>query len=249
MKVLVPVKRVADPYARIPLGSNGKSVDLSNVRMTINPFDEIALEEAIQLKERNDVSQVIAITIGNLKSSDVLRTCLAMGADRAIHVVSDIEIQPLGAAKVIAEITLNEKPDIILMGKQAIDDECNQTGQILSGILNWPQATFASSIKIEEKNSAIIEREVDDGIETLRVILPSIITADLRLNLPRYPSLPNILNARKAQIETIMAENLNADLVPRIVTLKIEAPERRRKQIRITSAKELVRHLSDEGVL
>jgi len=248
VKVLVSTKQVADPYARIPINNDGLSFDLKHVRMTLNPFDEIAVEEALLIQEKNTESEIVAVTIGNSESVDAVRTALAMGVNRGIHILSDEEVQPLGAAKVLAEIVKEEQPDLVLMGKQAVDDESNQTGQILAGLLDWPQATFASNIKIE-RSDAIVEREVDEGREVLIVSLPAVITVDLRLNQPRYPTLPNLLKARKARVEQRSATSLGVDMRPRIKTINIKAPEQQRDCSTISSAAQLLEILAEKGVL
>lgn len=248
MKALVPVKRVADPNVRVPIAADGLGVDLEHVRMTLNPFDEIALEEAVLLRERGTVAEVVAVTIGNADCAETLRSAMAMGAERAIHVVTDLEIQPLAAAKALAAVAREEEVDLILMGKQAVDDEANQTGQMLAAMLDWPQATFASRVTIED-GTATVEREVDAGRETLTVDLPAVVTADLRLNMPRYPSLPNLLKARKMPIEERDADSLGVDLTLRLRTARVRAPDRERGGVRVTSAADLVRQLADQGLV
>lgn len=248
MKVLVPVKRVADPNARVPIAADGRTFELAGVRMTLNPYDEIAVDEAVQLRERGVAAEVVAVTVGDSACEDVLRSAMAIGASRAIHIVTDHEVQPLAAAHALAFVAAEESPDLIVMGKQSVDGESNQTGQMLAGLLDWPQATFASRIAVAGR-TATVDRETDAGIETLSVDLPAVVTADLRLNLPRYPTLPNLLRARKLPIETRDAAALGLDLAPRLRITRITAPERTRAGLRIASAEELFTQLTDQGVL
>ena len=213
MKVLVAVKRVVDFNVKIRVKADGSGVDLANVKMSMNPFDEIAVEEAVRLKEQGKATEVIAVTMGETKCQETLRTAMAMGADRAIHVVTDVALEPLAVAKLLAKIVEREKPEIVLLGKQAIDDDCNQTGQMLGALLGWPQGTFASKVALNG-SAAEVTREVDGGLETLALTLPAIITTDLRLNTPRYATLPNIMKAKKKPIEELTPDALGVDVTP-----------------------------------
>ncbi|MDB2415409.1 electron transfer flavoprotein subunit beta/FixA family protein [Rickettsiales bacterium] len=248
MKILVPVKRVVDYNVKVRVKSDGSGVDTNNVKMSMNPFDEIAVEEAILLKESGKASEVVIVSLGCEKSQETIRTALAMGGDRGIHVVTEAELQPLAVAKILKSIIDEEKPNIVIMGKQAIDDDCNQTGQMLSALLGWPQATFASKIIIND-NSADVSREVDSGIETINVNLPAVITADLRLNEPRYPALPNIMKARSKPMDKKTPEDYGVDITPRIKTLKVEDPPTRKGGIKVETTQELVQKLKDAGAL
>ncbi len=248
MKILVPIKRVVDYNVKVQVKADNSNVDIANVKMSMNPFDEIAVEEAIQLKEKNIASEVVVVTIGIDKCEEVLRTALAMGADRSILITTDEETQSLGVAKVLKEVVEQEKPDMVIMGKQAIDDDCNQTGQMLSALLGWPQATFASNISIDG-NKAKIGREVDEGIETIEVNLPAIITTDLRLNEPRYVALPNIMKARSKPLDKKTVADYGVDFTPRIKTLKVEEPTKRSGGEIVETTQELVNKLKEKGVL
>jgi electron transfer flavoprotein beta subunit len=246
MKVLVPVKRVVDSNVKVRVKADGSGVDTANVKMSMNPFDEIANEEAIRLKEKGVATEIVAISLGDAKCQETLRTALAMGADRAILVQTDAELQPLAVAKLLKAVVEREKPDLVVMGKQAIDDDSNQTGQMLAALLGWPQATFASKVAIEG-GEAEVAREVDEGLETIKVKLPAIVTTDLRLNEPRYASLPNIMKAKKKPIETIAAEELGVDAAPRLQYVKFEEPPKRQAGAKVGSVQELVEKLKNEA--
>jgi electron transfer flavoprotein beta subunit len=249
MKVLVAVKRVVDYNVKIRVKADGSGVDIANVKMSMNPFDEIANEEAIRLKEAGKADEVIAVSLGEAKCQETLRTALAMGADRAIHVQTDAELQPLAVAKLLRAIVDKEQPGLVLLGKQAIDDDSNQTGQMLAALLGWPQATFISKLHIEGE-SASVSREVDEGLEQLRVRLPAVVTVDLRLNEPRYASLPNIMKAKKKPIDTLKPEDLGVDVTPRLEYVRFEEPPRRQAGIKVASVQDLVVKLkNDAGVL
>jgi len=248
MKILVPVKRVVDYNVKVRVKSDNSAVETANVKMSMNPFDEIAAEEAIRLKEAGKADEVIAVSIGNAKCEDVIRTAIAMGADRGILVKTDVETQPLGVAKILKAIVEQEGIGLVIMGKQAIDDDYNQTGQMLAALLNRPQATFASKITING-DSAEVSREVDAGSETIKVNLPAVITADLRLNEPRYPALPNIMKARSKPMDTKTPEDYGVDITPRIKTLKVEEPSKRKAGIKVESTEELVEKLKAAGVI
>ncbi len=239
MKILVPIKRVVDYHVKIQVKGDGSGVVLDNLKMAINPFDEIALEEAIRLKEKGIATDIVAITIGEKKCEDILRHALALGADRGILMLVESELQPLGIAKCLKALVQEEKADLILMGKQAIDDDFNQTGQILAGLLEWPQATFASKIEIVGEN-VTVSREVDGGSEVVAIKLPGVITTDLRLNVPRFPSMPNIMKAKQKPIKILSTSELNIDLKPRIKTLEVISPAKRAKGIKVNSIDELL---------
>ena len=246
MKVLVTVKRVVDYNVKVRIATDGSDVDIANVKMSMNPFDEIAVEEAVRLKEQGKVTEIIAVTCGTAASKDVLRTAFAMGADRGILVTSETLLQPLGVAKILQALVVREAPQLVLMGKQAIDDDCNQTGQMLAGLLNWPQATFASKVDLQPDH-ALVTREVDGGLQTIAVQLPAIVTADLRLNEPRYVTLPNIMKAKKKDIETIEAASLGVDLAPRLQQLKVAEPAGRAAGVKLASVDELIEKLKNEA--
>ncbi len=249
MKVLVPVKRVVDANVKVRVRADRSGVDTENVKMAMNPFDEIANEEAIRMKERGVASEVVAISIGPAKCSETLRTALAMGADRAIHVVTDAEVQPLAVARILRVIVEREQPGLVIMGKQAIDDDSNQTGQMLAGLLGWPQATFVSRLVIEGEEVEA-GREVDEGIEVIRFRLPAVITVDLRLNEPRYASLPNIMKAKRKPMDQTTPEELGVDTTPRLRYLEVEEPPKRQAGVKVASVQELVQKLKEEaGVL
>ncbi len=248
MKVLVPVKRVVDFNVKIRVKADGSGVDLANVKMSMNPFDEIAVEEAIRLKEAGKAEEVIAVSLGDAKCQETLRTALAMGADRAIHVQTDAELQPLAVAKLLKEVALREQPGLIITGKQAIDDDCNQTGQMLAALLGWPQATFASKVELAD-GAANVTREIDGGLQTVRIALPAVITTDLRLNEPRYASLPNIMKAKKKPIDIKAAEELGVDLKPRLTVVKVSEPPGRMAGEKVANAEELVAKLKARGVI
>ena len=248
MKILVPVKRVVDYSVRIRVKADGSAVDTSNLKMSMNPFDEIAVEEAVKLKEKQLASEVIAVSIGEAGCVETLRTALALGADRALHIETTTEMQPLAVAKLLKEVALKESPGIILMGKQAIDDDSNQTGQMLAALLQWPQGTFASVLKLED-GKAIVTREVDGGLTTLALKLPAVITTDLRLNTPRYASLPNIMKARSKPLAVSTAESYGVDIAPRLTILKVEEPRKRAGGKKLASVAELVAELKNKGVV
>jgi electron transfer flavoprotein beta subunit len=249
MKILVPVKRVVDTYVKIRVKSDGSGVDLANVKMSMNPFDEIAVEEAIRIKERGEASEVVAVTIGNAKAQGTLRTALAMGADRAILVKTDAAVEPLAVAKLLKAVVETEKPDIVIMGKQAIDDDCNQTGQMLAGLLGVPQGTFASKIELNG-DKVKVTREVDGGLETIELSKPAVITTDLRLNEPRYASLPNIMKAKKKPIDETAPETLGVDIAPRQTVISVAEPKTREAGIKVDDVAQLVDKLKNEaGVL
>lgn len=246
MKILVPVKRVVDYNVRIRVRADGSGVETDGVKMSMNPFDEIAVEEAIRLKEKGIASEVIAVSMGVDAAQEVLRSALAMGADRAILVSSDSEIQPLGAAKILVKLVEQEKPQLVIIGKQAIDDDANQTGQMLAGLLGWGQGTFASKIVIEN-NFAVVTREIDGGLMTVKLPLPAVISTDLRLNEPRYATLPNIMKARSKPLVKINVQELGLDIIPRLKHLKYEEPKKRIGGGKVASVAELVEKLKNEA--
>ena len=249
MKILVPVKRVIDSNVKVRVKSDGGGVDLANVKMAMNPFDEIAVEEAVRIKERGEAEEVIAISIGSAKAQDTLRTALAMGADRAILVKTDATVEPLSVAKILKSVVAKESPDLVIMGKQAIDDDCNQTGQMLAGLLGWPQGTFASKIELAG-DKVKVTREVDGGLEMLTLSRPAVITTDLRLNEPRYASLPNIMKAKKKPIDETTAEILGVEIKPRLKIISVGEPKGRQAGVIVDSAADLVEKLKTEaGVL
>lgn len=249
MKVLVPVKRVVDFNIKVRVKSDGSGVDLANVKMSMNPFDEIAVEEALRLKEAGKATEVICVSIGPAQAAETIRTGLAMGADRGIHVKIDAPVEPLAVAKILKKIVDEEKPGIVILGKQAIDDDCNQTGQMLAALLGWPQGTFASKLVIEGE-SASVTREVDGGLQTVKLNLPAVITTDLRLNEPRYASLPNIMKAKKKPIGEKTAEELGVDVSPRLKVLKTSEPPGRKAGVKVKTVAELLDKLKNEaGVL
>jgi electron transfer flavoprotein beta subunit len=249
MKILVPVKRVVDYNVKVRVKADGSGVDTANVKMSMNPFDEIATEEAIRLKEKGQAAEVVAVSLGEAKCQETLRTALAMGADRALLVETSAELQPLAVAKLLQAIALQEQPGLVLLGKQAIDDDSNQTGQMLAALLGWPQATFVSKLQIEG-GAAVVSREVDEGLEQLKVKLPAIVTVDLRLNEPRYASLPNIMKAKKKPLATLTPEALGVDVTPRLTYLRFEEPPKRQAGIKVASVEDLVIKLkNDVGVL
>jgi electron transfer flavoprotein beta subunit len=246
MKILVPVKRVVDYKATIRIKQDGSAVDTANAKMSMNPFDEIALEEALRIKEQGLAVEVIALSIGSDQCQETLRVALAMGADRAILVKSAIEIQPLAAAKIIQKMVVAESPALVILGKQAIDSDNNQVGQMLAGLLNWAQGTFASKLNFHDSGVSVT-REIDGGLETLFLNLPAVVTTDLRLNEPRYISLPNIVKAKSKPLAIIEAETLQLDLNPRIQTLRVSVPDKKRAGIRLESAADLVAKLKNEA--
>ena len=246
MKLLVTVKRVIDYNVQIRVKADGSGVEKDNVKMSMNPPDENAVEEALRIKEAGKADEIIILSIGNDKAQETIRTALAMGADRGIHIKTDNDLEPLAISKIISKVAEEEKPSIILMGKQAIDDDCNQTGQMLAALLNWPQATFASKIEVKDK-SLEVTREVDEGLETIETNIPSIVTCDLRLNEPRYASLPNIMKAKKKPIEEIAASDLGVDTSPRVEQIKVEEPPKRKAGIKVANVAELVQKLKNEA--
>jgi electron transfer flavoprotein beta subunit len=246
MKVLVPVKRVVDYNVKVRVKSDGTGVDIANAKMSINPFDEIAMEEAVRLKEAGKVTEIIAVSCGVTQCQDTLRTALAIGADRAILVETDAELQPLAVAKILKALADKEPAQMVFLGKQAIDDDCNQTGQMLAALLNWPQATFASKVVIED-GKAVVTREVDGGLETVSLNLPAVVTADLRLNEPRYVTLPNIMKAKKKPMDVVKPEELNVDVTPRLKTLKVAEPAKRTAGVIVKDVAELVNKLKTEA--
>lgn len=247
MKVLVPVKRVLDYNVKPRVKADGSGVDLANVKMSMNPFDEIAVEEAIRLKEKGAVTEIVVVSIGEQKSQETLRTALAMGADRAILVTSETKVEPLGVAKLLAKIVEEEAPQLVILGKQAIDDDNNQTGQMLAGLLGWAQGTFASKVDIAD-GKASVTREVDGGLETDALMLPAIVTTDLRLNEPRYASLPNIMKAKSKPMATKTAADYGVDVSPRLTTLKVVEPGKRSAGVKVADVDELVMKLKAMGV-
>jgi len=250
MKALVAVKRVVDFNVKIRVKTDGSGVELSNVKMSMNPFDEIAVEEVVRMKEKGLLQEVVAVSIGPSKSQETIRTALSMGADRGllIETPDGQAIEPLAVAKLLKAVVEAEKPGFIMLGKQAIDDDCNQTGQMLAALLGWPQATFASKVVIEGE-TALVTREVDGGLETLKMKLPAIITTDLRLNEPRYPSLPNIMKAKKKPLETRKAADYGVDIAPRLKVLKTVEPPGRKAGVKVANAAELVAKLKEAGAL
>jgi electron transfer flavoprotein beta subunit len=246
MKVLVPVKRVVDYNVKIRLKADGSGVDTANVKMSMNPFDEIAIEEAIRLKEAKVATEVVAVSIGPQKAQETLRTALAMGADRAILVKTDIAVEPLTVAKILKAIAGQEQPEIIILGKQAIDDDSNQTGQMLAALLGWPQGTFASKIAPAD-GKLRVTREVDGGLQTILIKLPAVLTTDLRLNEPRYASLPNIMKAKNKPLVEIDASTLGIDLEPRLKIVKTQEPGARKAGVKVANVAELVAKLRDEA--
>jgi electron transfer flavoprotein beta subunit len=246
MKVLVTVKRVVDFNVKVRVKADGSGVETANVKMSMNPFDEIANEEAIRLKEAGKAEEVVAVSLGEAKCQETLRTALAMGADRAIHVQSDADLQPLAVAKLLKAVALREQPGLIMLGKQAIDDDSNQTGQMLAALLGWSQGTFASRIEIAD-GEVQVTREVDAGLEKVALKLPAVVTADLRLNEPRYASLPNIMKAKRKPIDTLTPEELGVEVSPRLKILKVEEPPRRQSGVRVESVAELVEKLKNEA--
>ncbi len=248
MKLLVAVKRVVDFNVKVRVKSDQTGVELANVKMSMNPFDEIAVEESVRLKEAGKVEEIVAVSMGPQQCQETIRTALAMGADRGILVKTDDELQPLAAAKLLKAIVEEEKPDIVILGKQAIDDDSNQTGQMLAGLLGWAQGTFASKLTLADGEAEVI-REIDGGLETVKLKLPAIVTTDLRLNEPRYASLPNIMKAKKKTIDVKSPSDYGVDTSPRLTTLKVEEPPKRSAGIKVADAGELVSKLREEGVI
>ena len=246
MKILVAVKRVIDYNVQIRVKEDGSGVVTDNVKMSTNPPDDNAIEEAVKIKESGKATEVVAITDGEDKAQETVRKALAVGADRGIHVKADGIVEPISVAKILQKVVDKEKPDLVFMGKQAIDDDCNQTGQMLSALLNWPQATFASKIEIKD-NILEVVREVDEGLETIEINMPAVVTCDLRLNEPRYASLPNIMKAKKKPIEQINVSDLGVDITPRVQQIKVEEPPKRKEGIKVASVAELVQKLKNEA--
>jgi len=246
LKILVAVKRVVDYNVKVRVKSDNTGVELSNVKMSMNPFDEIAVEEAVRLKEAGSASEVVVVSAGATQCQETLRTALAIGADRAVLIEATEELQPLAVAKLLASMVEKEKPDLIILGKQAIDDDSNQTGQMLAALLKLPQATFASKITVSH-GEATVEREIDGGAETLALCLPCIVTTDLRLNEPRYVTLPNIMKAKKKPLETIKCEDLKVDIAPRLKTIKVVEPPKRGAGVKVSNAKALVEKLRNDA--
>ncbi|MGD9659539.1 MAG: electron transfer flavoprotein subunit beta/FixA family protein [Methylocystis sp.] len=248
MKILVPVKRVVDYNVKIRVKADGSGVDLANVKMSMNPFDEIAVEEALRLKEAGKATEVVVVTIGPAKGDETLRTGLAMGADRGILVKTDETVEPLAVAKILAKIVAEEQPQLVIMGKQAIDDDCNQTGQMLAALLGWGQGTFAS--KVEMADGAVdVTREIDGGLQTVSLKLPAVVTTDLRLNEPRYASLPNIIKAKKKEVAVKSPADYGVDISPRLEVVKTAEPAKRKAGVKVGSVVELVGKLKEAGVI
>jgi electron transfer flavoprotein beta subunit len=246
MKILVSIKRVVDYNVKVRVKADGTGVDTANVKMSMNPFDEIAVEEAVRLKEKGVATEIVAVSCGVAACQETLRTALALGADRAILVETDAELQPLAVAKLLRALVTQEKPDLVILGKQAIDDDANQTGQMLAALLDWPQATFASKVDVAN-GTATVKREVDGGLETVEAKLPAVVTTDLRLNEPRYATLPNIMKAKKKPLATTTPAALGVDVAPRLATLKVAEPPKRKGGGRVADVKELVAKLRNEA--
>jgi len=250
MKVLVAVKRVVDFNVKVRVKADGSGVETANVKMSMNPFDEIAVEEAIRLKEGGIATEIVAVSCGAQACQETLRTALALGADRAILVETEVELQPLAVAKLLLAVAQKEKPQLVILGKQAIDDDCNQTGQMLAALLGWSQATFASKVKISDAanaKAAEVTREVDGGLETISIKMPAVVTTDLRLNEPRYVTLPNIMKAKKKPLEVLKPDALGVDVAPRLKTLKVEEPPKRKAGAKVPDARTLVAKLRNEA--
>jgi electron transfer flavoprotein beta subunit len=246
MKILVAVKRVVDFNVKVRVKADGSGVETANVKMSMNPFDEIAIEEAVRLKEAGVATEIIAVSVGPIQCQETLRTALAIGADRAILVETGAEAQPLGVAKALKKLVEKESPQLVILGKQAIDDDSNQTGQMLAALLGWPQATFASKVKIAGGEAEVM-REIDGGLETVAIKLPAIVTTDLRLNEPRYVTLPNIMKAKKKTLEVVKPEDLGVDIAPRLKTLKVQEPSKRKAGVQVKTVEELVSKLKNEA--
>ena len=246
MKVLVAVKRVVDYNVKVRVKSDGTGVDIANVKMSMNPFDEIAVEEAVRLKEKGAATEIIAVSCGVTQCQETLRTAMAIGADRAILVETDAELQPLAVAKLLKALVDKEQPGLVILGKQAIDDDCNQTGQMLAALADLPQATFASKVEIAD-GAASVTREVDGGLETLKLSLPAVVTTDLRLNEPRYVTLPNIMKAKKKPLEVVKPADLGVDVAPRLKTLKVAEPPKRGAGVKVPDVATLVAKLKNEA--
>ncbi|MBB6209626.1 electron transfer flavoprotein subunit beta/FixA family protein [Novispirillum itersonii] len=246
MKVLVAVKRVVDYNVKIRVKADESGVETANVKMSMNPFDEIAVEEAVRLKEAGTATEIVVVSLGAAGAQETIRTALAMGADRGIHVQTDEEVQPLGVAKALKALVDREKPDLVLVGKQAIDDDSNQTGQMLSALMGWSQATFASKVELGGGKAKVM-REIDGGLQTIEVSLPTVVSVDLRLNTPRYASLPNIMKAKKKPIEALSPADLGVDIAPRLKTLKVSEPAKRQAGVKVADVAELVNKLKTEA--
>ena len=248
MKILVPVKRVVDYNVKVRVKADGTGVDIANAKMSMNPFDEIAVEEAVRLREAGIATEVLVVSAGVVNCQETLRTAMAIGADRALLIESDADLQPLAVAKLLKAVCEKEQPLIVLCGKQAIDDDANQTGQMLAALMNWPQATFASKLVVEDGKATVV-REIDGGHETIEIALPALITADLRLNEPRYATLPNIMKSKKKPLEIITPAALGVDVAPRLKTLRVDEPRKRAAGIKVADVAELVAKLKIEGVI
>lgn len=246
MKVLVPIKRVIDYNVKVRVKADNSGVELANVKMAMNPFDEIAVEQALRLKESGGADEVVVVSIGPSQNQETIRTGLAMGADRGIHIEASHDIEPLAVAKLLKEVVARENPGLVFVGKQAIDDDCNQTGQMLAALLGWAQGTFVSGIEISDDKATVI-REVDGGLEHLEISMPAVVTVDLRLNEPRYASLPNIMKAKKKPLDSLTAEELGVDVSPRLTVVKVEEPEARSAGIKVADVSELVNKLKNEA--
>ncbi len=246
MKVLVPVKRVIDYNVKIRVAADGSGVETANVKMSMNPFDEIAVEEAVRLREAGVATEVIAVSCGGASCQDTLRAAMAIGADRAVLVSTEVELQPLAVAKLLAAVAKREQPQLVICGKQAIDDDANQTGQMLAALLGWGQATFASKVQVAD-GRAVVTREIDGGLETISVALPALISTDLRLNEPRYASLPNIMKAKKKPLDTLTPAELDVDVTPRLTTLRVSEPPKRQSGVKVADVAELVAKLRNEA--
>ena len=246
MKVLVPIKRVIDYNVKVRVKADNSGVELANVKMAMNPFDEIAVEQALRLKESGGADEVVVVSIGPSQNQETIRTGLAMGADRGIHIEASHDIEPLAVAKLLKEVVTRENPGVVFVGKQAIDDDCNQTGQMLAALLGWAQGTFVSGIEISGDKATVI-REVDGGLEHLAISMPAVVTVDLRLNEPRYASLPNIMKAKKKPLDSISVEELGVEVSPRLTVLKVEEPEARSAGIKVADVSELVNKLKNEA--
>ena len=246
MKVLVPIKRVIDYNVKVRVKADNSGVELANVKMAMNPFDEIAVEQALRVKESGGADEVVVVSIGPSQNQETIRTGLAMGADRGIHIEASHDIEPLAVAKLLKEVVARENPGLVFVGKQAIDDDCNQTGQMLAALLGWAQGTFVSGIEISDDKATVI-REVDGGLEHLEISMPAVVTVDLRLNEPRYASLPNIMKAKKKPLDSLTVEELGVDVSPRLTVVKVEEPEARSAGIKVADVSELVNKLKNEA--
>ncbi len=246
MKVLVPIKRVIDYNVKIRVKADNSGVELTNVKMAMNPFDEIAVEQALRLKESGGANEVVVVSIGPSQNQETIRTGLAMGADRGIHIEASHDIEPLAVAKLLKEVVGRENPGLVFVGKQAIDDDCNQTGQMLAALLGWAQGTFVSGVEINDDKATVI-REVDGGLEHLEISMPAVVSVDLRLNEPRYASLPNIMKAKKKPVDSMTVEELGVEVAPRLTVIKVEEPEARSAGVKVSNASELVNKLKNEA--